>query len=103
MSCPTDSARSTAESGISRDIIPGCRETPVRDVVNQNTVTRSTREKHCKTGEFEDSSERAPPDRIRAVIELVIADPAAGAADPLATTQSQHVKTHPSRNSMGLD
>jgi len=66
-------------------------------------VTRSTREKHCKTGEFEDSSERAPPNRIRAVIELVIADPAAGAADPLATTQSQHVKTHPSRNSMGLD
>src|SRR5665647_1919898 len=37
MSCPADSARSTAESGISRDIIPGCRKTPVRDVVNQNT------------------------------------------------------------------
>src|SRR5665647_1706819 len=38
MSCPADSARSTAESGISRDIIPGCRETPVRDVVNQDTA-----------------------------------------------------------------
>jgi len=25
-------------SGISRDIIPACRETPVRDVLNQHTV-----------------------------------------------------------------
>ena len=66
-------------------------------------VTRSTREKPCSIGELEDSSERAPPNRIRAVIELVIADLAAGAADPLATTQSQHVKNHPSPNSMGLD
>ncbi len=43
MSCPADSARSTAESGISRDIIPGCRETPVRDVVNQNTAEGADR------------------------------------------------------------
>ena len=31
--------RAVSQSGISGDISPACRETPVRDVVNHNTVS----------------------------------------------------------------
>src|SRR5680860_800059 len=38
MSYTAGSELAVAESGISRDISPACRETPVRDVLNQNTA-----------------------------------------------------------------
>jgi len=39
MSYTAGSELAVTESGISQDIIPTCRETPVRDVLNQNTVS----------------------------------------------------------------
>src|SRR5680860_1362811 len=38
MSYTAGSELAVTESGISQDIIPACRETPVRDVLNQNTA-----------------------------------------------------------------
>src|SRR5680860_293658 len=44
MSYTAGSELAVTESGISQDIIPACRETPVRDVLNQNTVVHPKKE-----------------------------------------------------------